>query len=326
MGMEYNTGGQQLLVRNLADTVSVANVDQIRVSDGSLTDLGGGDVQLVTGGSNWTVSGANIYRAGTADVGINKIPTETFDVLVGTSGSYQIFQNANYNNASIRGEDDRLTQIGASDDAAAAASIALGVRGTNDGTGGTDRGALGDTYVYSDADSNGLNIISQVGPAAQDDYIRLYAGDDPTATASMFITGRTAGGLTKGDVGIATETPSELLHVAGNIRVDGQSNSPIFTQADAASVALNFNNGSAQTITLTQNTAFAAPTNLKDGATYILKIVQDGVGSRIPTWNAVFKWEGGAAPTLSTAASAIDFITFVSDGSDLFGVAALNFS
>ena len=70
----------------------------------------------------------------------------------------------------------------------------------------------------------------------------------------------------------------------------------------------------------------AAPTNLKDGATYILRIIQDATGTRTITWNTVFKWAGGTAPTLSTGGGAIDIITFVSDGTNLYGCSQLNFS
>ena len=63
----------------------------------------------------------------------------------------------------------------------------------------------------------------------------------------------------------------------------------------------------------------AAPTNLKIG-TYILHLIQDGVGSRtITTWNSVFKWPAGAAPVLSTAANKRDIFSFVCDGTYLYG-------
>lgn len=70
----------------------------------------------------------------------------------------------------------------------------------------------------------------------------------------------------------------------------------------------------------------AAPTNLKNGGTYILFIIQDGTGSRTLTWNSVFKWPSGIAPTLSTAANSIDIATFISNGTNLYGVAVTSFS
>jgi hypothetical protein len=60
-----------------------------------------------------------------------------------------------------------------------------------------------------------------------------------------------------------------------------------------------------------------APTNLKDGAFYALAVIQNA-GSNTLTFNAVFKFAGGTAPTLSTAAGAKDYFTFRSDGVSLF--------
>ena len=62
----------------------------------------------------------------------------------------------------------------------------------------------------------------------------------------------------------------------------------------------------------------AAPTNLKVG-TYILHVVQDGSGSRTISWNSVLKWPAGVAPVLSTGAGRRDIISFVSDGTYLYG-------
>ena len=49
-------------------------------------------------------------------------------------------------------------------------------------------------------------------------------------------------------------------------------------------------------------------------------IEQDGTGSRTGSWNAVFKWAGGTAPTLTTTASAKDIFVFRSDGTNMYEV------
>ena len=125
-------------------------------------------------------------------------------------------------------------------------------------------------------------------------------------------------------------TIAETLHVNGNTRVEGQSYSPIFTITYADPPVIDWDNGSIQTITLTGSpaTAIAAPSNPKDGATYILIVKQDATGGRTFAggWNAVFKWKGGTAPTLSAGANAVDIITFVCDGTNYYGVDSLNFS
>jgi hypothetical protein len=69
---------------------------------------------------------------------------------------------------------------------------------------------------------------------------------------------------------------------------------------------------------------FTAPTK---AGVFILKLVQDSVGSRTATFPASVKWTGGTAPTLTTTATTgTDIITFYYDGTDYFAVHSLNFS
>ena len=68
---------------------------------------------------------------------------------------------------------------------------------------------------------------------------------------------------------------------------------------------------------------FTATTN---PCNILLMLVQDGTGSRTATWPATVKWPGGTAPTLTTAANAIDIIGFYFDGTNYFGVDSLDFS
>ena len=60
------------------------------------------------------------------------------------------------------------------------------------------------------------------------------------------------------------------------------------------------------------------PTNLKAGATYIWRIVQDATGSRTLSFGTAFKFSGGTAPTLTTAANAVDVLTGYSDGTNIY--------
>jgi hypothetical protein len=86
---------------------------------------------------------------------------------------------------------------------------------------------------------------------------------------------------------------------------------------DAATVAWDTNNQVATFTFVSTNRTFGAPTNLRDGAFYALAVIQNA-GSNTLTWNSVFKWAAGTAPTLSTAAGAKDYFTFRSDGTNLY--------
>lgn len=81
---------------------------------------------------------------------------------------------------------------------------------------------------------------------------------------------------------------------------------------DGASVAWNGDsNGQLVTLTLGGNRAMAEPTNIVQNTMYLLRVAQDATGSRLLTWNAAFKFGVTGAPTLSTGASKVDFLSFV---------------
>jgi len=63
-------------------------------------------------------------------------------------------------------------------------------------------------------------------------------------------------------------------------------------------------------VTLAGNTTFSLPTGIVDGAYYSIKVGQDATGGRTGSWNTAFHFIGAAAPILSTAANAIDTLTF----------------
>jgi hypothetical protein len=86
---------------------------------------------------------------------------------------------------------------------------------------------------------------------------------------------------------------------------------------DAATIAWDTVNQVATFTFVSTNRTMGAPTNLRDGAFYALAVIQNA-GSNTLTWNAVFKWAAGTAPSWSTAASAKDYFTFRSDGVSLF--------
>lgn len=119
---------------------------------------------------------------------------------------------------------------------------------------------------------------------------------------------------------------SELVNDLGYLTATtGQKKAARQTLTDGASVDWNAANGNIATLTLGGNRTINAPTNLYDES-FILFLKQDATGSRTVTWNTVFKWSGGTAPTLSTTANAVDIITFVYDGTNLYGSMLPNFS
>lgn len=98
------------------------------------------------------------------------------------------------------------------------------------------------------------------------------------------------------------------------------------TLTDAASIAWDLSLGVMATVTLTDNRALANPTNLVNGASYILIVKQDGTGNRTLSFGSAYKFPSGTDPTLSTGANAVDIIAFICDGTNLYGSFLGNFS
>ena len=92
------------------------------------------------------------------------------------------------------------------------------------------------------------------------------------------------------------------------------------TLTDGATVNWDLLAGAFASVTLGGNRALANPSNVGPaGMSYTLKVVQDGTGSRTLSFGSAYLFAGGVDPVLSTAASAVDYIFFVSDGTNLVG-------
>lgn len=111
-----------------------------------------------------------------------------------------------------------------------------------------------------------------------------------------------------------TVTWNEILRTSnGSTSFTGTAYSPAQILTDGATISWDTNLGQVATVTLAGNRTFAAPTNLVNGGFYSLAVHQSS-GSNTISWNSVFKWSAGIAPTLSALAGSKDFFTFRSDG------------
>jgi len=84
------------------------------------------------------------------------------------------------------------------------------------------------------------------------------------------------------------------------------------TETYGASIAIDWSDktkGKIRTITLTGNPTITF-TNAAVGQAILIRLIQDGTGSRTVTWPTI-KWPGGAAPVLTTTASKIDAFLIV---------------
>lgn len=89
---------------------------------------------------------------------------------------------------------------------------------------------------------------------------------------------------------------------------------PMVVLPDAATIAVDLASGTNFVVTLAGNRTLGAPSNAKPGMTGTILIKQDATGSRTLAYNAAWK-PFGSTPALSTAANAVDLLTFIVEDS-----------
>lgn len=79
---------------------------------------------------------------------------------------------------------------------------------------------------------------------------------------------------------------------------------------DSATITPNFSVSNNFTVTIAGNRTLGNPINVIPGECGWLAVQQDATGSRTLTWGGNWKWSSGTPPTLSTAGTKTDLISF----------------
>jgi hypothetical protein len=189
---------------------------------------------------------------------------------------------------------------------------------------GSDAGKL---LIFTNASAITVTVPPDVLTQGDVVCIRQGAAGQVTLTAGAGVT------LSSSDNLLSTRTQAAQIALiadgANQFGVIGERNSPslgvalladanVFTKAqtvtpvtltDAATIATDASLSNTFTVTLGGNRTLGNPTNMTNGAIYNWRVKQDGTGSRTLAYGSKFKWPGGTAPTLTTTASATDFIS-----------------
>ena len=124
-----------------------------------------------------------------------------------------------------------------------------------------------------------------------------------------------------GNVGIGTNSPAKQLEITKSARAT------ITSLTDGATITPDFDAAQNFAVTLGGNRTLANPSNIDAGQTGSIFVTQDGTGSRTLSFGSYWDFAGGTAPTLSTAAGAVDRIDYiVRTGTSIHAVATLNLS
>lgn len=89
------------------------------------------------------------------------------------------------------------------------------------------------------------------------------------------------------------------------------------TASDGSTITFDLDTGPVHTTTLGGNRILAL-SNSAVGKVFVLRLVQDGTGSRTVTWFSTINWDNGTVPTLTTTASGIDVFGFICTATDTY--------
>lgn len=147
----------------------------------------------------------------------------------------------------------------------------------------------------ADANGNELIIFTTTASAVNEITIANGAtGNAPSITAS---------GETNVDLNIGAKGTGEVKHTTATYQ-------DIVTATDGATITFDVSDGNTQNVVMAGNRTLAI-SNAKVGQWFVLRLVQDGTGTRVPTWFTTIKWAGGVAPTLTTTINKADTFLFL---------------
>jgi hypothetical protein len=167
---------------------------------------------------------------------------------------------------------------------------------THDATDSTITSATNDLKITS----NGDDLILE---AEDDVIIRDNGGSNILA---QFINGGACELYHAGTLALTT------ISNAG-IKISTHTASDLVALTDGSTITVDFRTGTHFSVTLGGNRTFGDPNSTGDavGSSGSIFITQDGTGSRTASFHADYKFAGGTAPTLSTAANAVDRLDYV---------------
>jgi len=178
------------------------------------------------------------------------------------------------------------------------------------------------TMVPSDVNNAFREIMAHLadmnaGTSAIQDTFTLSDPTDDTKQVRF-----DAVGVTTGNTRVLTVPDADAtiagLSIAQEFTATQNFNATTLT--DAATISWDASANQVTSVTLAGDRTFGAPTNMVDGGVYVLTVIQDATGTRVPSWNAVFKFAAATAPTLTTTASAKDILVFLSDGTNMYEI------
>lgn len=246
--------------------------------------------RLITAAPSATISGFNMTPGSTPSAPVNG------DMWVTASG---VFVRVNGSTISIGASSGSVTSVG----------LALPGIFSVSGSPVTLTGTLTGTLVNQNANVLFAGPVS--GGAGTPGFRSLVNADFPSGFV-VAGTGLTGGSLAGGGT-VAIDKATSANFFAGTTNKVLTSDivyTAETTTTFGTTTTFAFDTFINTAVTLTGNITTQSVSGVIAGKAGTIRYIQDGAGNHTTVWNAIFKWPGGAAPTLSTAANAVDALNF----------------
>jgi hypothetical protein len=164
----------------------------------------------------------------------------------------------------------------------------------------------GTTLTFSAAPPTGTGNIEVVWTAP----LSIGVPSDGTVTSAKM-----AAGAAVANIGYTPANDSLVVHLAGAETTTGAKRGAVVALTDGATITADFAAANNFSVTLGGNRTLGNPTNVVAGQSGIIKISQDGTGSRTLAYGSSWDFPAGAVPSLTTTANAVDILAYYVDTS-----------
>ena len=167
-----------------------------------------------------------------------------------------------------------------------------------------------------------VNTISSVG--GDTSLVSGKVGADLQIKSINFGTNLSVSGVTS--TGFTLDAATGTLDTT---QVNGWSGQQYFdstTLTFSSNISWDLDLNQVTELTLTGNATLNNPTNIQNGSTYILHVVQDGTGAHTLAFGTNYKFVGDAVPVITSNANHRDIFTFTAIGGKLYGTYVQGFT
>ncbi len=177
------------------------------------------------------------------------------------------------------------------------------------------KGAAGSTALGAgDIAAGGIYLCHYDGTNMQ----LVNPGGSAAGTVTSVATGN---GLSGGPITASGTLTIDTAVVPQRATVTSYSAAQYFAEATlthASPTTWNLATAQNGVWTITASVTLSNPTNMAAGQSGNLRIVQGSGGSKLITWGSAYLFPGSVEPTLSTAAGAVDLLSYYTDGTSMY--------